>query len=158
MSSADTLVIERVAVGAATVTALVRVPPGVPSRTSAIPGLAESVIRLLPGISHHRCQCGSSHGVLSELADTQIVHLLEHLALELMSLSGSPRSLGGCTEWDFARDGGGIYRVSIEYDHDLVALAAVCEAASLLTTLCRDTGARIDLPDIVGRVSAARTA
>lgn len=42
-----------------------------------------------------------------------------------MALSGSPRSLRGETEWDFAADGRGVYRVRIEYDDDLVALGAL---------------------------------
>ena len=43
--------------------------------------------------------------------DTETPHLLEHIAEELMALSGSPRWLKGETAWDFGRDGRGVFRV-----------------------------------------------
>lgn len=156
MSLADALVVEDVVVGTAALTARVRLAPTVPPRSSGVPGLVEAVLALLPGIRAHRCACGSSHGILAELADTEIAHLLEHLVLELMALSGSPRSLDGHTAWDFARDGRGVYRISLGYDHDLVALAALREGASLLNLLCLAPDAPVGLADIVDRISATR--
>lgn len=118
-------------------------------RTSAFPGLAAAVLERWPGIERHRCECGSAHGIAAELADTELPHLLEHVALELAALAGAPRALRGETRWDFARDGGGVFRVSLAYadsasgfgDAALVesslrdgarevrALVATCEAA-----------------------------
>lgn len=119
------LVVERVDVRDAAIEARLRVRDARLTRTSAVPRLADSVLELLPGLLRHRCDCGSSHGIERELADTETPHLLEHIVLELMALSGSPRSLRGETEWDFAADGRGVYRVRIEYDDDLVALGAL---------------------------------
>ena len=91
------LVIERIDVNPERVEALVRVPPGEPMRTSNSSGLVERAVELLPGLSRHTCDNGSAHGILGELADTEIPHLLEHVAFELMALAGSPRTLRGET-------------------------------------------------------------
>ncbi len=127
--------IERVTVGERTLEALVRIPPGLPLRTSAVPGLAEEVLAALPGIRRHRCRCGSAHGIVAELADTEAAHLLEHVALELMAEAGSPRTLAGETRWDFAADGPRTFRVTLEYVDDLVALSALREGAALVGRL-----------------------
>ena len=104
-------------------------------RTAAVPHLAESLRQLLPGLSRHRCECGSAHGILQELADTETPHLLEHVVLELMALSGSPRELGGETSWDFAADGPGVFRVRLAYDDDLIALGALDIGLALVNEL-----------------------
>jgi hypothetical protein len=69
------------------------------------------------------------------MADTELPHLLEHVAVELMALSGSPVTLGGRTEWDFRRDGHGVFHVLLEYDDDLVAIGALKEATAILDWL-----------------------
>lgn len=125
------LSIERVDVGDDRVEALVRVCDPRAMRTSAVPGLAENAAELLPGLRRHTCENGSAHGILAELADTETPHLLEHLAFELMALSGSPRSLRGETRWDFAADGRGVFRVRLAYDDDLVAIGALREAHAI---------------------------
>lgn len=108
------------------------------ARTSAVPGLAPRALDLLPGLRRHSCENGSAHGFSAELGDTETAHLLEHLAVELMALSGSPRSLKGETSWDFASDGVGVYRVRLAYDHDLVALGALKSGASIIDWLFDD--------------------
>ena len=119
------LVIERVEVADTTVDALVRVTDPHWMRTSVVDGLATTVLCLLPGLRRHRCDCGSAHGIRQELTDTETPHLLEHVALELMALSGSSRDLRGETVWDFAADGRGVFRVRIGYDDDRVAVGAL---------------------------------
>jgi len=104
----DLLEIERIDVGEASLDARIRVPDPSLGMTSALPGLAE------------------------RLRDTQIAHCVEHVAAELMALSGSPRTLKGETRWDFARDGAGVYRVHLEFDDDLVALAALSESIDIV--------------------------
>lgn len=157
MRERDALSVERVTVGEGRVEALVRVDAGGPLRTSAMPGLSQDVLRLLPGIVRHRCECGSAHGIAAELGDTELAHLLEHVALELMALSGSPRSLRGETVWDFAKDGHGVFRVALEYDDDLVALGALGEAARIVNRLVDDPAASFDVASSVARLSAARS-
>jgi hypothetical protein len=157
MQERDALSVERVCVGEGRVEALVRVDAGTPLRTSAIPDLMQEVLRLLPGIARHRCECGSAHGIVAELGDTELAHLLEHVALELMALSGSPRSLRGETVWDFAEDGHGVFRVVLEYDDDLVALGALSEAATIVNRLVDDPTVSLDVASSAARLVAARS-
>lgn len=125
-------------VGAPNLEAVVRVGAPEFMRTSAFPGLAERVVALMPGIVRHRCDCGSAHGIVQELADTETPHLAEHVALELMALSGSSRDLRGETTWDFAADGRGVFRVRVGFDDERVARAALAHAALVVNALLED--------------------
>jgi len=128
----DLLEIERIDVGEAALDARIRVPDPSLGMTSALPGLAERLESLLPGLARHSCENDRGRDFLQELRDTQIAHCVEHVAAELMALSGSPRTLKGETRWDFARDGAGVYRVHLEFDDDLVALAALSESIDIV--------------------------
>ncbi len=158
MRAPDVVSIERVTVADGRAKALVCVSAGAPLRTSAYPGLPTAVRASLPGVARHTCVCGSARGIEAELDDTELPHLLEHVALELMALAGSPRSLAGETVWDFVTDGRGVFRVSVAYDDDLVALAALGEAAAFVNRLVAAPGDAPDPADYVARVAAARTA
>ncbi|MFU8891088.1 MAG: cyanophycin synthetase family protein [Anaerosomatales bacterium] len=158
MGQSRALTVEEVSVGAERLSCVVRVASDAPLRTSELPHVADSVLALLPGIVRHRCECGSAHGIIAELADTELPHLLEHVTLELMALAGSPRSLRGETMWDFAADGHGVFRISLEYDDDLVALGALSEAARIVDALVSGEGDGLDMDSITARVSAARGA
>lgn len=138
------LTIFRVEVGPDRVEAIVRVASQRCMRTTSFPGLASRVVEVLPGVVRHRCECGSSHGIEAELADTETPHLLEHIALELMVLSGSPRTLRGDTRWDFNTDGPGVFRLTLEYDDDLVALEALKRGTTIVEMLLADD----DVPEI----------
>jgi hypothetical protein len=149
------LAVEAVDVGPSRIEAIVRVGSDRWLRTAASSRIAERTVELLPGITRHRCECGSGIGIAQEIADTETPHLLEHVALELMVLSGSPRTLRGDTRWDFATDGRGVFHVLLDYDDDLVALGAVKEGEAVVTALLEDT----QLPDvdsIVARLSELR--
>lgn len=83
-------------------------------RTSSVPALADAILEALPGLVRHPCECGSAHGIAAELGDTEMPHLIEHVALELLAVSGAPRrELYGHTTWNFARDGAGVFHVSL---------------------------------------------
>ncbi len=117
------------------VEAVVRTTDPVLAHTSKVPDLAERALGLLPGLRRHSCENGSAHGFAAELGATEAAHLLEHLAAELMALSGSPRTLKGETTWDFSADGAGVYRVRLAYDSDLVALGSLKAAAGIVDWL-----------------------
>lgn len=129
------LAFDSIEVGEKRVEARVRVTDSRYTRTSAAPGIATRAVQLLPGLTRHTCQNSIGGRALREFADTETPHLLEHVAVELMALAGSPRSLKGETAWDFARDGYGVFRVRMEYDDDLVALGALKEAAVIVEWL-----------------------
>ncbi|MDP2181043.1 MAG: hypothetical protein Q8K99_00540 [Actinomycetota bacterium] len=129
------VVIEDATVAGSRIEAVVRVTDSRYLRTTAFPGIAERSLELLPGILRHRCECGSAHGIAAELADTETAHLLEHVALELMALGGSPRTLRGETRWDFRADGRGVFRVTLEYDDEHRVRDAFDRAAELVNEL-----------------------
>ncbi len=113
---------------------------------------------MLPGLSRHSCENEANARFADELADTETPHLLEHVACELMALAGSPRSLKGETRWDFATDGRWVYRVSLAYDDDLVALGALKEAGPMVEWLLAPTADRPDVDAAVGRLRSVRAA
>ena len=151
------LIIERVDVGPDRVEALVRANPRF-ARTSAVADLGARARGLLPGLVRHTCENGSAHGIIAELADTETAHLLEHVAVELMALAGSPRTLRAETVWDFAADGRDVYRVRLSYDVDLVALGALREGLSVVDWLMGITAERPDVSAIVATLRQARGA
>jgi hypothetical protein len=119
-------------------------------RTSAVPDLVGRMLELLPGLAHHSCENDAGNPLSRELCDTETAHLLEHVVIELMALSGSPRTLHGRTSWDFARDGQGVFCVSIEYDDDIVALGALKESLGIVEWLMAGSG---DPPDVDAAIS-----
>lgn len=154
----NVLSFDRISVDPERVEAIVRVYDSAHSRTSSVLGLAERALELLPGLRRHTCENGSAHGIAAELADTETPHLLEHVAFELMALSGSPRTLRGETAWDFSADGVGVYRVRLAYDNDLVALGALRSAAEVVGWLFEGnaSGTRIEPPDVDALAHALR--
>lgn len=149
------LSIERVDVADSALTATVRVREGAPLSTAEVPGLAERALELLPGMRRHRCENGTARGMARELADTETAHLLEHVALELMALSGSPRDTKAETSWDFAKDGRGVFRVTLGFDDDLVALGALRAGVGVVGWLLDPESA--PRPDIDAAVALLRT-
>lgn len=149
------LTIERIDVGPERIEALVRVEAAY-ARTSVADDLAPTALELLPGLARHTCENGSAHGIIAELADTETAHLLEHVAVELMALAGSPRTLRAATDWDFARDGLHVYRVSLSYDDDLVALGALREGVRIVDWLTGVAAEKPDVEAIVASLVAAR--
>lgn len=112
---------------------IVHVDPSETLRTSQSAAAADRALGVLPGLARHLCHNGGGLTFADELADTEVPHLFEHVVLELMAEAGSPRSLRGETEWDFKRDGRGVFRVSLEYDDDLVCLGAIKTAGPLVS-------------------------
>lgn len=151
------LTVERIDVGPERLEAFVRVCDPALARTFAVPGLAERAVELLPGLARHTCDNGSAHGIVAELADTETPHLLEHVAFELMALSGSPRTLRGETAWDFSADGPGVFRVRLGYDDDLVALGALRAGVACVDWLMALTAEKPDVDAAVARLREVRS-
>jgi hypothetical protein len=150
------LKIGRIDVGQGELEALVSAEPGL-ANTAASPGLAQMALELLPGLARHTCENGTTHGMIAELRATETPHLLEHVAVECMALSGSPRSLRAETVWDFAADGPNVYRVRLAYDLDLVALAALREGLGIVDWLMGLVAETPDIDAVVAGLRALRT-
>jgi hypothetical protein len=145
-----------VAVEESRVDAIVRVVDPAYLRTTAHADVASLALTLLPGLVRHRCECGSAHGIEAELADTETPHLLEHVALELAALAGSPRTLRGETSWDFSRDGRGVFRISLAYDDDRVMLGALSAAVEVVDA-CLGLRVAPDIESVVAELRHGRT-
>lgn len=148
--------IEHIEVDPERIEALVRVVDPAWTRTSARPDLPGRALALLPGLARHTCENGSSHGYVAELADTETPHLLEHVACELMALSGSPRTLRGETAWDFSADGPGVFRVRLAYDDDFVCLGALRAGVDVVEWLLDPSARHPDVDSAVAQLLAAR--
>ena len=111
--------------------------PGEPLRTCEIPGLPSAAVAALPGLRGHRCDNGAGLTFADELADTELAHLVEHAALEIMAMAGGAASLRGETAWDFAQDGPGVFRLRISYEDETLARGALEAAAELVGALAR---------------------
>ena len=114
-------------------------------RTSSAPGFAARAQSLLPGLVRHSCENDDGRDFISELADTETAHALEHIAVELMACAGSRRDLKARTTWDFVADGRGVFHVRLAFDDDLVALGALRDAVVIATWLLGPVG---DAPDV----------
>ena len=106
-----------------------------PLRTSAYPGLAERALAAVPSLAGHTCDNPDSASMAEELADTELPHLAEHLALDLMRRAGVRGRLRGDTSWDFGRDGAGTFRVQLYRADDALALGALKWAVAAVNAL-----------------------
>ena len=90
--------------------------------TTDYPGLAQRLIRLLPGLAGHHCAAGRPGGFLAALdRGTYFGHVAEHVALELSCLAGREVCLGR-TLWAGAD---GHYDVVLECPPDEAATSPV---------------------------------
>lgn len=146
------MILESVTVFPDAVEGVLRFSDGERLRTSECADLADRVLRALPGLRGHRCDNGTGATFAEEVRDTELAHLVEHAALEVMAMAGSPETLRGLTHWDAARDGRGSFRVRLEYDDSLVAVRALSFAVRLV-----EAAKTCDsLPDAVSEARALR--
>src|SRR5690606_10610103 len=77
-----------------------------------LPGFNERLLALLPGLAEHHCSKGRPGGFVERLATgTYFGHIVEHVALELAGLLGSPVTYGK-TRYAGER---GVYQVIVRY-------------------------------------------
>lgn len=129
------LTIAKVTVFSDRLEALVRVEGAM--RTSAYDGLCEAITETFPALVSHRCDNDESRGMSEELADTELAHLAEHVALELMRRAGIRGPLRGDTSWDFERDGAGVFHVILDCPDDALCVGALSAAVRIVDELVR---------------------
>ena len=89
--------------------------------SAQVPGVAESLLRAMPGLIEHRCSIGERGGFILRLQrGTYVPHIIEHVALELQAMIGHDvvygRTRGG--------DAAGEYTLIFEHHHEQVGLRA----------------------------------
>ena len=67
--------------------------------TNEIKGFSRKLLRLMPTLRNHECFAGECGGFVEEMAEgTDLAHVLEHVALEMLRLAnGSRRKYSGWT-------------------------------------------------------------
>jgi cyanophycin synthetase len=101
--------------------------------TDRLPGFADDLLTLLPGLGLHHCSSGEVGGFVDRLREgTWIGHVVEHVALELQTAAGSPAARGKTRS---VRDRPGQYHVLFAYQDERVGLAAGRLAFELVASL-----------------------
>jgi cyanophycin synthetase len=102
------------------------------STTAHLDGFAPALLGALPSLAAHRCALGRPGGFVTRLNEgTLLGHVVEHVALELQTLAGSPVSFGKTRQ----ADAPGAYLVVIECPSSEVGLYAGRAAVDLVEAL-----------------------
>jgi UDP-N-acetylmuramyl tripeptide synthase len=92
------------------------------SPSDELPGFNERLMAWLPSLIEHRCSIGRRGGFFERLGrGTWQAHILEHVALELQSLAGTPVGFGRTRE----THEDGVYKVALEFEYDELGRAAL---------------------------------
>ncbi|MBL8797139.1 MAG: SET domain-containing protein-lysine N-methyltransferase [Planctomycetia bacterium] len=115
--------------------------------SSEVPGFNDRLQGWLPSLVEHRCSVGERGGFFERLRrGTYLAHILEHVALELQSLAGTPVGFGRTRQTHTD----GVYRVAIEYGNEDLARAALDAARELC--LAAVTDQPFDVPAALTRL------
>ncbi len=101
--------------------------------TDRIAGFNGALLCALPGLAAHGCSCRQAGGFAARLRDgTWLGHVIEHVALELQALAGSPLSRGKTRS---VAGHPGSYDVLYAYEEETLAIAAGAAAIRLVLSL-----------------------
>jgi len=92
--------------------------------TGRLPGFADRLLEMIPTLREHTCSYGEPGGFVRRMTEdegTWLGHVLEHVAIELQCLAGTPVSYGKTRSQDLPR---GEYYVIFSYEEEAVGLAA----------------------------------
>jgi cyanophycin synthetase len=92
------------------------------SPSDELPGFNERLMAWLPSLIEHRCSVGCRGGFFERLRrGTWQAHILEHVALELQSLAGTPVGFGRTRE----THEDGVYKVALEFEYEELGRASL---------------------------------
>ncbi|PXW99553.1 cyanophycin synthetase [Sphaerotilus hippei] len=95
-----------------------------------LPGFNARLLALLPALTEHHCGVGERGGFLQRLeSGTWAGHILEHIVIELLNLSGMPTGFGQTR----STSRHGVYRMVFRARDEQVALCALQAGHALLT-------------------------
>lgn len=92
--------------------------------TNRLPGFVDRLLEAIPTLWEHTCSYGEPGGFVRRLREdegTWLGHVLEHVAIELQCLAGTPVSYGKTRGHDLPK---GQYHVIYSYDEETVGLEA----------------------------------
>jgi cyanophycin synthetase len=103
--------------------------------TRKLPGFTERLLELIPSLREHTCSYEEPGGFVRRMTEdegTWLGHVLEHVAIELQCLAGTPVSYGKTRSNDLPT---GQYWVIYSYDEETVGLEAGALALRILRHL-----------------------
>ena len=116
-----------------------------------IPGIAERLQEILPGIWEHRCSVGEPGGFLQRVRNgTYAGHMVEHMAIQLQNEIGF--SVGYGKTVDSYEPG--IYNIVYRYRDEACGLAVGREAVSIVEGLFNEE--EVDMPAVIARLKQVR--
>ncbi|HEV8581403.1 MAG TPA: cyanophycin synthetase [Thermoanaerobaculia bacterium] len=92
--------------------------------TGRLPGFVDRLLETIPTLREHTCSYGEPGGFVRRMTEdegTWLGHVLEHVAIELQCLAGTPVSYGKTRGHDLPR---GQYHVIHSYEEEAVGLEA----------------------------------
>ncbi|MEN3112485.1 cyanophycin synthetase [Uliginosibacterium paludis] len=103
--------------------------------SNLIPGFYERLSAWLPGLIEHKCSYGERGGFLRRVQEgTWPAHILEHVTLELQTLSGQRTSFGKARSTSQR----GVYKVAVRSRHKDVTIACLNAARDLVMAAIED--------------------
>ncbi|HEY7328900.1 MAG TPA: Mur ligase family protein [Gemmataceae bacterium] len=119
------------------------------SPSDELPGFNERLMAWLPSLIEHRCSVGRRGGFFERLRrGTWQAHILEHVALELQSLAGTPVGFGRTRE----THEDGVYKVAFEFEYEDLGRASLEVARDLCLAAVYDRP--FDVEDALARLRA----
>jgi cyanophycin synthetase len=103
--------------------------------TAKLPGFADRLLAAIPTLAQHGCSYGEDGGFVRRMEEdegTWLGHILEHVAIELQCLAGTPVTFGKTRGDGLPK---GEYHVVYSYVEEAVGLAAADLGMSLLRHL-----------------------
>lgn len=103
--------------------------------TNRLPGFTDRLLELIPTLHEHTCSYGEPGGFVRRMREdegTWLGHVLEHVALELQCLAGTPVTYGKTRSHDLPR---GQYHVIYSYQEEAVGLEAGALALAIIRHL-----------------------
>jgi hypothetical protein len=113
--------------------------------TDNAPHLPRSLFRLFPHMARHKCHNGNGYTFRREAMATEVPHLLEHLIIELQAQAQHHEVLKGETQWNWRVDPRGTFHVHVEYENELLVLAAIRLAERIVNSLDANSVESVDL-------------
>lgn len=121
--------IKKATIGPRNFEALVEVAPSAPAMTSDDPEGTDRVLDLLPGLVDHVCLGDSAPSFGEVVEDTELAHLLEHVAVELLARTDVA---GDVTSGQTVGAGERTYKITFLCPDDVLVAGALSSAVWIL--------------------------
>ncbi|HEY3413183.1 MAG TPA: hypothetical protein VGM51_09015 [Armatimonadota bacterium] len=120
--------------------------------TYGLPHLPRRLFRLFPQLNTHKCDNDFGYSFKRECQDTELPHLLEHLIIEIQSQIQPQGILRGETVWDWRCDPRGRFHVYVDYENEVLAMAASRLAERIIKAIDDRDVDTLDIDAELGRL------